>query len=349
MKHYRIQQDNLKTFIQEVFTTLGLTKDAAQTVADNLVEAELREVKSHGVTKVKEYTKRIEAKVFNNNPQLKVMSEGISTLAIDGDFGMGAVTGKWAMEACIAKAKITGVAFATVAKGQHFGMAAFYSMMALEHDMVGIALCNSGNIMTVYGGTSRVLGTNPISIAVPANKHYPLVFDAATSQAAFNRILVANLEGRDIPEGWAIDKDGKPTVKANEAVTGAVVPFGGYKGSGLAIMVQVLSGVLSSAFLAATVHTDRVSTGVGFFLGAIRIRDFLNVDVFKQGVDELTEHLKASRYEEGTDVIYMPGELEYLRKEKNSKLGVEISQAVFEDLLEVQQLYGIKTKLEYGK
>jgi LDH2 family malate/lactate/ureidoglycolate dehydrogenase len=341
MNHYRVSHDNLKVFCREVFETLGVAQEAAQTVADNLVEAELRGVKSHGIAKVKEYSNNLEKKVFNNRPDIKIVREGISTLAIDGDFGLGAVTGKWTMERCLDKAKTSGLAFATVNRGRHFGMAAFYSMMALEQDMIGIALCNSGSIMTVYGGISRVLGTNPISIAVPASKKYPLVFDAATSQAAFNRIVVANLEGKDIPGGWAIDKDGKPTVKAGEALLGAVVPFGGYKGSGLAVIVNVLSGILSSAFL--DVETNN---GVGFFLGAIRIANFLDVDVFKQAVDGMITDLKSSRRDEKTQTIYMPGELEYVRKEENVKLGVEISDAVLKDLLEVQQKYRIKHKLE---
>ncbi|HEY3424591.1 MAG TPA: Ldh family oxidoreductase [Negativicutes bacterium] len=346
MNHYRVSHDDLKVFCREVFATLGVAQEAAQTVADNLVEAELRGVKSHGIAKVKEYSSNLEKKVFNNRPDIKIVKEGISTFAIDGDFGLGAVTGKWAMERCLDKAQTSGVAFATVNRGRHFGMAAFYSMMALEQDMIGIALCNSGSIMTVYGGISRALGTNPISIAVPAVKKYPLVFDAATSQAAFNRIVVANLENRNIPEGWAIDKDGKPTVKAADALLGAVVPFGGYKGSGLAVIVNVLSGILSSAFLAATAENDvEINNGVGFFLGAIRIANFLDVDVFKQAVDVMITDLKSSRCDEKTQTIYMPGELEYVRKEENVKLGVEISDAVLKDLLEVQQKYGIQHKL----
>jgi len=347
MKHYRVKPGNLKAFCREVFMTLGVDHQASHTVTDNLVEAELRGVKSHGITKLKEYTASIEQEIFNIRPNIKIVQEANSTLAIDGDFGLGAVTGKWAMEKCLDKAKATGIAFATVAKGRHFGMAAFYSMMALEHDMIGIALCNSGNIMAVHGGTSRVLGTNPISIAVPAHKQYPLVFDAATSQAAFNRVIVANLENRDIPAGWAIDKAGKPTVKASDALQGAVLPFGGYKGSGLAIMVQVLSGVLSSAFRTAVATEDgRGKDGVGFFLGAFRIADFLEVDVFRQGIDALITDLKASRRNEDTPVIYMPGELEFLRKEENVQIGVEISSAVLEDLLAVQRKYGTKNQIE---
>lgn len=346
MKQYRICHKTLHTYCREVFATLGLAEHAAGTVADNLLEAELRGVKSHGVAKIKEYANSLESGRFNKRPDIKIVRESAATLAIDGDFGMGAVTGKWAMEKCLEKAAQTGMAFATVGKGRHFGMAAFYSMMALPRDMIGIALCNSGSIMAVYGGTSRVLGTNPISIAVPASNRYPLVFDAATSQAAFNKIIVANLEGRTIPNGWAVDKDGNATTNAGEALLGSVLPFGGYKGSGLAIMVQVLSGVLSGAF--QSVQEDGYGNGragVGFFLGAIRIDSFLDTAAFKEQIDKTIDDLKASRRSNDQQAIYMPGELEYIRKEASVTQGVEISEAVYRELIEVREKYRIDAEL----
>ena len=221
-------------------------------------------------------------------------------------------------------------------------------MLALKLDMIGIALCNSGPVMTVYGGTSRVLGTNPISIAVPADQEYPLVFDAATSQAAFNRIIVANREEREIPSGWAVDQHGQPTVNAGEALLGAVIPFGGYKGSGLAVMVKVLSGLLSGAFLAAAGGEQPAAkhTGVGFFFGGVHITDFVDTALFKQAVDELIASLKASRREDNYGEIYMPGEKEYISRANSIKQGVDISGAVLADLQEVQKRYGLKSILE---
>lgn len=346
MNQYRVPHQDLKAFCRKVFLAFGVAEEAAQTVADNLVEAELREVKSHGVARVKGYAESLETKLFNAQPNIKIVRESASTLTIDGDFGLGAVIGKWAMEHCLEKAEKTGAAFAAVSKGRHFGIAGFYAMMALKRDMIGLAFCNSDYNMNVYGGTSRVLGTNPICIAVPAYKRYPLVFDAATSQAAFNKIRNAALEDRPIPAGWALGPDGKPTTDAKEALIGGVVHFGGYKGSGLAVMVQVLSGILSSAFLSATKDLDgKTKDSVGFFLGAIRIADFLPVDTFKQGVDDFIDHLKSSRIDENIGTIYMPGELEFLHKEENCRTGVKISQAVFDDLLSVQQKYNIRQPL----
>lgn len=326
---------------------MGVSDEHAAIVADNLVEAELREVKSHGIARVKDYADSLSAKKFNAIPNIRIVRENISTIAVDGDYGLGAVSGKFAMEKCLDKAEKSGAAFATVGRGRHFGIAGFYAMMALERDMIGIALCNSDHNMNVYGGTSRVLGTNPICIAAPAAKRYPLVFDAATSQVAFNRIKNAALEGREIPQGWALDSEGKPTTDAKEALVGGVVHFGGYKGSGLAVMVQVLSGILSSAFLSAVQDREGITRdGVGFFLGAIHIGSFLEVAVFKQGVDEFIDYLKASRPDSSLEAIYMPGELEFLRKEKNLQQGVEISESILQDLIGVREKYGIQQGLE---
>lgn len=348
MSIYKIEAKNLQMFCQNVFETLGLDRTSAQTVAENLLEAELRGVKSHGIARIKGYVHSLTAGEYNTVPNIRILRQNSAVLAIDGDWAMGAVSGKWAMQHCIAKANKAGAGFATVGKGRHFGIAAYYAMMALQEDMIGIALCNSEYNMNVYGGTTRVLGTNPICIAVPAQLHYPLVFDAATSQVAFNRIKNAALEGTAIPEGWALDSHGRPTTDAQEALIGGVVHFGGYKGSGLAVMVQVLSGILSSAFQSAAVDgSDNNANGVGFFFGAIRIADFLDTATFKQGVDSFIDQLKKSRLDENIQALHMPGEIEYLKKAEHLKNGIIISPAILEELLEVQQLYEIAYKLEY--
>lgn len=349
MGNFRLDNEKLKEFCTEIFEKVGISEVEARTVSDNLIEAQLRGVQSHGIAKVVDYADYIEKGKFNAKPDIQILKESISTISIDGDHGMGAVLGKFAMEKCIEKAKISGIASATVSKGSHFGMAGFYSMMALEKNMIGIALCNSGNVMTIYGGTSRVLGTNPISIAVPANEKYPIVFDAATSEAAFNKIRLANTEGRDIPEGWAIDKNGKDTVNAREALEGAVIPFGGYKGSGLAVMVNILTCVLSGAFLDA--HGEETKKGetsksVGFYFSAIDIEKFQDVDIFKKSIDLMVGELKASNRNEDVENIFMPGEIEYLRKEENLRFGVEIGGGVLDGLKQLQKKYSLKNRIE---
>ena len=270
-------------------------------------------------------------------------------LLMDSDRSLGAVAGTKAMNLCIEKAKKTGMACAAVRNANHFGIAGFYTMMALEHNMIGIATTNSVNLMAVHDGSEPLLGTNPIAIAVPAGKRYPLVFDAATSVVASGRLIVADIEGKSIPEGWALDAAGKPTTNPKEGLLGAVLPFGGYKGSGLAIMVEVFSAVLSGAMTSPHVTELRGTTDkcqeLGFFVGAIDVSSFEDVDVFKAGIDQLIAELKASRKMEGVEEIFMPGEIEYKKKEQFSKNGFKIGAGVHNDLMNLKQQYNLKTKL----
>ncbi len=350
MAEIYVNPQKAKEFCIEAFEVLGVPKQDAETVATNLVEGELRGLGSHGVSRMKFYINKLEGGGFNPKPDIKIIRERPSMLVMDADNALGAVAGTKAMSMCIEKAKKTGSACAAVRKGNHFGIAAFYSMMALEHNMIGFATCNSNSLMAVYGGTSRILGTNPISIAVPAGKRLPLVFDAATSLVASGKIIVADIEGKPIPEGWAMDKDGKSTTNAKEALEGALLPFGGYKGSGLSIMVDVFSGILTGALFGLHIGELRGSPekgqDVGFFYGAVDIDSFEDVNTFKTRVDQMIDELKASKKAEGAERIYMPGELEFIKKEANLRNGFKIGSGVLKDLMDIKNKYGLKSNPE---
>lgn len=337
-------------FCVEAFTKMGVPEADARIVTSNLVEGELRGLSSHGLSRMIFYINKLDAGGFKINPELKVLEERTSTLLIDADNGMGAVIGSRAMKMCIQKAEKSGIACVAVRNGNHFGIAAFYSMMALDKDMIGIAMCNSVAKMAVYGGTEPVLGTNPLSIAVPADKRFPLVFDAATSEVALGRIMVADIEGKPIPEGWAIDYEGYPTQNPKSALQGALLPFGGYKGSGLAVMIDVFSAVLSGALFgthAGELRADpEKGQDIGFFFGAIDIASFQDVVSFKKRIDQMITELKASRKAEGVKEIYMPGELEFISKEKLLKRGFKIGPGVFKDLLSIKNRLGLKNNPE---
>ncbi len=347
MSKVTIKPSMIKPYIVSVFERAGLSSEHSNIVSDNLLEAELRGVYSHGLAQVKRYTQSIQQGIYNTRPHIAVLNESPATGLVDGDFAMGAVTGTEAMQICIEKAGISGCAGIAVKRGCHFGMAAYYSMMALKQDMIGIAACNSGMIMSVYDGTSRVLGTNPISIAVPAKKRYPLVFDAATSHVAFNKIYVAGIEGRDIPVEWALDEEGRPTTDPIKALKGMVVPFGSYKGSGLAIMVNVLSAILSGAAISNDYDNSRQEAGhpegVGYFFAALDIQRFQDVDKFKTDVDGMIDQLKSSRKKEGVDEIYMPGELEYICKRNSLQNGIALGLGTYNELVET----GVKLGLNF--
>lgn len=337
-------------FCIEAFVKLGVAEADAQIVASNLVEGELRGLSSHGLSRMIYYVNKLEAGGFKAQPEMKVVEERPSTLLMDADNAMGAVAGSRAMSMCIQKAQKTGIACAAVKNGNHFGISAFYSMMALDKDMIGIAMCNSVAKMAVYGGIDPVLGTNPLSIAVPADLRYPLVFDAATSEVALGKIMVADIEGKPIPEGWAIDREGHPTRVPKSALTGALLPFGGYKGSGLAVMIDVFSAVLGGALFG--IHTGELRAdpekgqGVGFFFGAVDIASFRDVATFKKGIDQLIIELKASRKVKGVTEIYMPGELEFLKKQQMLKTGFKVGPGVFKDLMSIKNRFGLKNSPE---
>jgi LDH2 family malate/lactate/ureidoglycolate dehydrogenase len=346
-----IKPASIIPFLTALFEAAGLTRDHAARVSENLYESEVRGVYSHGLSLAVGYVKGIAAGIINRDPHIQVLRETPSLLLVDGDFAAGAVAGGFAMRRAIEKARENGFAAASVKRGAHFGMAAFYSMMALEHDMIGVASCNSDLHMSVYGGSSRVLGTNPISVAVPAKNHLPVVFDGATSQVAFGKLAVASLEGESIPADWALDENGEPTTDPKAGMIGGVVPFGGYKGSGLAVIVNLLTTVLSGAEIFAD-NAPGVQSGggggegVGFFFAALDIGQLQDLDFFKRRVDEMIDGLKASRKRPGFDEIYMPGELEYLRKQKHLESGIPVRRGVYDALRETARELGAAFSLE---
>jgi LDH2 family malate/lactate/ureidoglycolate dehydrogenase len=345
-----VNPQKARDFCTEALTVLGVPESDALIVATNLVEGELRGLSSHGLSRLKFYVNKLAAGGFKVRPEIKVLEERSSMLLMDADNSLGAVAGVRAMNLCIEKAKKTGIACAAVKNGNHFGIAAFYAMLALDHDMIGIAMCNAVAKMAVYGGIDSVLGTNPISIAVPTGKRLPLIFDAATSEVALGKIMVADIEGKSIPKGWAIDREGHSTDNPKLALKGAVLPFGGYKGSGLAVMVDVFTAVLSGALFgmhAGELRADpEKGQGVGFFFGAIDIASFQDVSGFKNRIDQLIADLKASRRAEGVSEIYMPGELEFLKKERLTKTGFAVGPGVLKDLINIKNRFRLKNNPE---
>lgn len=340
----RVDPDKIRQFCTELFKIFRVGAADAGIIADNLLEAEMRGVRSHGLVLVQNYVKSFAAGKINPAPQVAILRESAATLAVDGDHGPGSVTGRWAMARCIKKAETSGIALTTVKNGTHFGMAAYYAMMALEKDMIGIALCNAGTSVAVYGGASPVLGTNPICVAVPAARRYPLVYDGATSVAAFNKLFFAATEGNKIPRGWALDPDGNETDDPALAMRGALLPFGGYKGSGLAVIVNVFCGLLSGAsaeFDEISRQTVERPQQVGFFFGAIDIGMFQEITLFKNSVDLMVDRLKAVRLRVGTTEILMPGEKEFLKKRESVGSGLEVGEGVLNSLKRIEREYPV--------
>ena len=242
------KQEQLKTFTQEILEKAGLSTKEAVIVSESLIEAELRGLGSHGLTRLRTYSKRVKTKVVSANVEPVILNTSKTALLVDGCNGMGASIGSMVMQQCIDRAKEYGTCFATVNRGNHFGIGAYFTMQAAKQNMIGIAMSNAPASVVPTGGKKPMLGTNPLSIAIPAGKYPPLVLDMACSVVAQGKVILAAKEKKDsIPAGWAVDENGDMTTDPETALKGAMLPFGGPKGYAIAFIVDILTSALSGA------------------------------------------------------------------------------------------------------
>jgi LDH2 family malate/lactate/ureidoglycolate dehydrogenase len=336
----------LGEFVTLVFMTQGLPREEAALVSDHLVEADLRGVYSHGVIRVLPYMARLKAGGMNPRPNIRVVRETAGTAVVDGDNGAGQVVGVRAMEIAIQKAGEVGISYVGARMSNHFGTCAYYAMMALPHDMIGFASTVGGtNIMAPTGGITPLVGNNPIGYAMPAGKEYPVVLDMALSVVAKGKIVHAMKAGTPIPESWGLNKNGEPTTDAREAFEGLVQPVGGYKGYSLAFVQGILGGLLTRA---AFVHevTDFYANlsepqNGGHYFQAVDIKAFMDPAEFKSRMDEAIQEIHASELAKGAERIYVPGELEWIAREKRLREGVPIAPAVWRDLTNIAEEAGV--------
>lgn len=336
---YRVE--DLRNYVIRFFLKHDVPLKDAEIVADVLISADLRGVDSHGVIRLDSYYgSRLRKGLIDPHPQLKVLTETPSTLALDGGTGLGHVVGYKAMQMCIEKARQVGVGMVTVRNSNHYGIAGYYAMMALEHDMIGISFTNSQPLVAPTYGKTRYLGTNPIAVAVPAGKERPYVLDMATSIVPIGRITVYQKAGKKIPEGWGVDKDGNVTTDPGAVLNGgALMPLGGidlmrgYKGYGLALWVDIFAGVLAGAATGPEVGKSDRPANVGHYFAAIRVDAFRPVDEFKTEMDALIQGLKNAPKAEGQDRIYIHGEKEFELAEKYQKEGIPLMKEVVDSLI----------------
>jgi len=315
--------------------SLGIAEKDAFVIADNLVDADLCGVESHGVSRMTIYMKRLASGVVRKQNQIKIEQEYPASLALNAQNTMGMLAGKHAMENCIKKAKTSGCCIATVNNSNHYGMAAYYVNMAAKENMIGITTTNAPPNIAPWGSFKSYMGTNPIAIAAPTHSE-PLLLDMTPSVVAMGKILLAAKLGKDIPEGWALTKDGKPTTNSTEASKGTVLPIGGPKGSGMAIFVEVLSGILSGAQFGP--HLNNMwndfenPQNVGHFFLAIDISKFVDVNIFKQRLEQMVHEIKALPKALGFNEIFMPGEIEQKLRRERQASGIVLSEVVYNEL-----------------
>ena len=338
MNETKVKPEALLKFCIACFAKLGLSPADARVTADNLIFANLRGVDSHGVIRLKIYADRLRAGGFRRDVQPRVISDQVSTALIDGNHGMGQVAGTTAMQLAIGKAQQTGVGWVNVKNSNHFGAAAFYALQAVERGMIGFAATNAGPSMAPSGGREARLGNNAFALAVPAGEHPPVVLDMATGAVAWGKIFLAQQEKRKIPATWALDKDGLPTDDPNAAANGGLIqPLGGYKGYGLSMFLDILTGVLGGGGFSTHVRTlyKELATPsqIAHTCAALRIETFMPLAEFHQRMQEMIELMHSCPAAPGIERIYVPGEIEHHTEQRRKAEGIPINPALKVELI----------------
>ncbi|MBS0000970.1 MAG: Ldh family oxidoreductase [Cyclobacteriaceae bacterium] len=351
--------NGLKQFCQQVFKKIGCPEADALLASDVLIAADLRGVDSHGVARLSGYLRLWEKGRLNPVPEIRIIRETSSTAVIDGDRGLGLVIAPKVMDIAIKKAAESGTCWISVKNSNHFGIAGYHAMKALEHQMIGIAMTNASPLVAPTFSRERMLGTNPIAVAIPAKTHPPFVADFSTTTAANGKLEILQRKGEQAPAGWIQTKEGRISLDPNELKSGgALLPLGSdrehgsHKGYCLGSIVDIFSAVLSGAnygpwappfvsFL--PLPEDPVGEGLGHFLGAMRIDAFRPADEFLSHMDSWIERFRSALPAEGFEKVLIPGDPERLFEEERVKEGIPLLQTVIDDL----QLTGKKLEVEF--
>ncbi len=341
----------LISFTKNIFLQIGSNEINADIATKALLSADLRGVDSHGIARLTGYVRLWEAARVNANPDIKIVYETPSTAVVDGDKGLGLVVAPAAMKVAIEKASQVGTGWVSVKNSNHFGIAGYHAMMALEHDMIGIAMTNASALVAPTFSKERLLGTNPIAVAIPAGNEQPFVADFATTTAANGKLEILQRKNSDTPSGWVQTKDGAPSTDANELKKGgALLPLGGdkehgsHKGYMLGSIVDIFSAVLSGAnygpwvppFPAYVPMPENMpGEGIGHFFGAMRIDAFRPAEDFKKNMDQWIHRFKNATPAEGFEKIVIPGDPEREIEKERMNNGIELLPAIINDLNEL--------------
>ena len=348
---YPVEQ--LSEFATRVFEHFGVPPNEARVAADILALADLRGIDSHGIARLHSYHQMLAAGRINPKAKMTVVRETPSTASVDGDNGLGLVVGPQANEIAMEKAAEIGTGWVVARNTNHYGIAGYYVLQALERDQIGWSMTNTTRIVAPLWGADRMLGTNPIAIAFPGHQEPPIVIDMATPTVAFGKIEMALRKNEPIPEGWAIDQDGRPTTDPEKMVDGgALSPLGserdrgGHKGYCLSALVDLLCGPLAGGnwgpftppFTLSHSEPERqVGRGLGHFFGAMRIDAFVDPDEFKKQIDDWIRTFRATKPAPGTNGPLIPGDPERESQEKRRTDGIPLLMPVVEDLREVSR------------
>jgi LDH2 family malate/lactate/ureidoglycolate dehydrogenase len=325
----KVSAARLEEFTARAFQTVGIPAKDATSIAELMVRADVQGSEGHGVFRLPQYVRRIKGGAVNVKPRIRVEREAAGMALVDGDNGMGHLVMRFAAERAIEKAKSAGVAWVGVKWSNHAGPASLYAGMPLEHDMAGLYLAvGNANHLPPWGGLDMLLSTNPIAVAVPAGEEPPIVLDMATTVAAYGKVKTKAQRGETMPEGWMMDRQGRPLTDPRRANEGFLLPIGGYKGYGLALIFGLLAGTLNGAAMGRGVvdfnADDTTPTNTGHVMVAINVEAFQPVAEFKKSVDALIRDIRASQRLPGVDRIRLPGEGSHAARADRMKNGIPL-------------------------
>jgi LDH2 family malate/lactate/ureidoglycolate dehydrogenase len=351
---------SLYKFTYTVFKHIGCSDDDATTATKALLAADMRGIDSHGVARLSGYVRLWEAGRINSKPNISIKHETPSTAVVDGDAGLGLVVAPYAMQIAIDKAEKVGTGWISVCNSNHFGIAGYHAMMALKKDMIGIAMTNASALVAPTFSIERMLGTNPIAVAIPAGNEPAFVADFATTTAANGKLEILQRKNEDAPVGWVQDEDGNDTTDANILKAGGVLlplgsdyKHGSHKGYALGSIVDIFSAVLSGAsygpwappFPAYVAMPENMpGKGLGHFFGAMRIDAFRPADEFKEHIDKWIKRFRNAKPAKGYDKVLIPGDPEREMELIRMKEGIPVVESVVNDLKMIAE----KFKLEYN-
>jgi LDH2 family malate/lactate/ureidoglycolate dehydrogenase len=329
---------------QRLLEAVGVPADQATLISTVIVEADLRGIGSHGVLRLPAYIRRVQAGTLSARTELTLVRERGASLLLDARHGFGQVAGVSAMKEALRRAETYGTCVAGVRHAGHFGIAAYYAMLALPRKMIGIVSANAAASMAPWGGRAPMLGTNPICVAIPTGGEVDIVLDMASSVAARGKIRLAARTGGRIPLGWALDAEGLPTEDPQAAMQGTLLPIGGPKGYGLALVVDVLAGVLTGSSYGVhlpSVHEVPEPVSSGFVVQALDIAAFTDPAEFERDMQAMIAEIRGSPRAANVDRIYLPGEIEWLTKQEQLESGIPIGDSLRSELVRLGDELGV--------
>ncbi|WP_158797625.1 Ldh family oxidoreductase [Pedobacter sp. L105] len=358
MISYTFTEERLRSFTKSVFLKMGCNDTDADLATDVLLRSDLRGIDSHGVARLSGYIRLWEKKRINATPNIRIVHETPTTATVDGDAGLGLVVAPFAMKIAMEKAAVYGTGWVAVKNSNHFGIAGYHALMAVEKDMIGISMTNASPLVAPTYANERLLGTNPMCYAFPAGKYPPVVVDMATAAAANGKLEIAQRANLPVPEGWVQDKNGNISTDPNELKAGgSLLPLGSdkdhgsHKGYGLSATVDILTAVLSGANYGPWVppfvaflepSSDPVGEGLGHFFGAMRVDGFRPAEDFKHHLDNWIERFKSAKTVDPSKKVIIPGEPEYAFEKERHISGIPLVEPVVNDLNDLADKLGLE-------